>query len=119
LIQDIRKTYEQGLVDDTFMGLDEVEEDLARDRETVMAEWKEADHGLIDDVVADMSGWACFEDESAENGHDFDDDDQEFAEEYEQDEPFLRPDPKIGRNAPCPCGSGKKYKKCCLMVKGI
>lgn len=23
-----------------------------------------------------------------------------------------RPQPKIGRNAPCPCGSGKKYKKC-------
>jgi uncharacterized protein len=22
--------------------------------------------------------------------------------------------PKIGRNEPCPCGSGKKYKKCCL-----
>lgn len=21
---------------------------------------------------------------------------------------------KIGRNEPCPCGSGKKYKKCCL-----
>lgn len=25
--------------------------------------------------------------------------------------------PKIGRNAPCPCGSGKKYKKCCLVLK--
>jgi len=24
---------------------------------------------------------------------------------------------KVGRNDPCPCGSGKKYKKCC-MVKG-
>lgn len=23
-------------------------------------------------------------------------------------------DPKIGRNEPCPCGSGKKYKDCCL-----
>ncbi|REE81525.1 SEC-C motif-containing protein [Paenibacillus taihuensis] len=23
---------------------------------------------------------------------------------------------KIGRNEPCPCGSGKKYKKCCLLV---
>ena len=23
-------------------------------------------------------------------------------------------DKKIGRNEPCPCGSGKKYKKCCL-----
>jgi len=22
--------------------------------------------------------------------------------------------PKVGRNEPCPCGSGKKYKKCCL-----
>ncbi|MEN8907184.1 MAG: SEC-C metal-binding domain-containing protein [Clostridiales bacterium] len=22
--------------------------------------------------------------------------------------------PKVGRNQPCPCGSGKKYKKCCL-----
>ena len=25
-----------------------------------------------------------------------------------------RTKPKIGRNDPCPCGSGKKYKKCCL-----
>ena len=26
--------------------------------------------------------------------------------------------PKVGRNAPCPCGSGKKYKKCCLGKDG-
>lgn len=26
---------------------------------------------------------------------------------------FVRTEPKIGRNDPCPCGSGKKYKKCC------
>ncbi len=25
----------------------------------------------------------------------------------------VRPQAKVGRNAPCPCGSGKKYKKCC------
>ncbi len=25
----------------------------------------------------------------------------------------VRKDPKVGRNDPCPCGSGKKYKKCC------
>ena len=24
---------------------------------------------------------------------------------------------KIGRNDPCPCGSGKKYKQCCLLKK--
>jgi len=29
-------------------------------------------------------------------------------------EPYLNPQRKLGRNDPCPCGSGKKYKKCCL-----
>ncbi len=29
-------------------------------------------------------------------------------------QPIRRDGPKIGRNAPCPCESGKKYKKCCL-----
>lgn len=28
--------------------------------------------------------------------------------------PNIAAEPKIGRNEPCPCGSGKKYKKCCL-----
>jgi preprotein translocase subunit SecA len=28
------------------------------------------------------------------------------------DEPFVRSQPKVGRNEPCPCGSGKKYKQC-------
>ncbi len=28
--------------------------------------------------------------------------------------PFARAQPKVGRNDPCPCGSGKKYKKCCM-----
>jgi hypothetical protein len=27
--------------------------------------------------------------------------------------PFVHTTPKVGRNEPCPCGSGKKYKKCC------
>jgi uncharacterized protein len=28
--------------------------------------------------------------------------------------PVRRSEPRVGRNDPCPCGSGKKYKKCCL-----
>jgi uncharacterized protein YecA (UPF0149 family) len=27
--------------------------------------------------------------------------------------PIMRSTPKIGRNDPCPCGSQKKFKKCC------
>ena len=30
----------------------------------------------------------------------------------EEKKPFVRPDRKVGRNDPCPCGSGKKYKHC-------
>ena len=35
---------------------------------------------------------------------------------YDQPTPitYVRETPKVGRNDPCPCGSGKKYKKCCL-----
>ncbi len=31
----------------------------------------------------------------------------------EKIQPFVRKEQKVGRNDPCPCGSGKKFKKCC------
>jgi preprotein translocase subunit SecA len=33
-------------------------------------------------------------------------------EPAEAAQPFVREDKKVGRNEPCPCGSGKKYKQC-------
>lgn len=36
-----------------------------------------------------------------------------FAEADEEEDAAAPPAGKIGRNEPCPCGSGKKYKKCC------
>jgi len=33
-------------------------------------------------------------------------------EQREQHQPFVREGQKVGRNSPCPCGSGKKYKQC-------
>jgi hypothetical protein len=61
----------------------------------------------------------------------FDSDDEaffedEFYDEFGEDalpprgnlmdypDTYVRETPKVGRNDPCPCGSGKKYKKCCL-----
>jgi len=34
-------------------------------------------------------------------------------------EPIRRAEPKIGRNDPCPCGSGKKYKRCCSPLRAV
>ena len=45
-------------------------------------------------------------------------DQESAAEQPEADaeqaahKPYVRPDRKVGRNEPCPCGSGKKYKQC-------
>lgn len=45
----------------------------------------------------------------------------ELADRYGDPEGLLQParlpqsrGPKVGRNDPCPCGSGRKYKRCCL-----
>ncbi len=38
-------------------------------------------------------------------------------ESAKQQQPMKREGEKVGRNDPCPCGSGKKYKKCCGRLK--
>jgi preprotein translocase subunit SecA len=38
----------------------------------------------------------------------------EGAEAKEKLEPIRHRGSRVGRNDPCPCGSGKKYKNCCL-----
>lgn len=37
-----------------------------------------------------------------------------FERRTQGNQDFIRATPKAGRNDPCPCGSGKKYKRCCL-----
>ena len=59
-------------------------------------------------TVAEISGWAWFKDYPDDS---FFDDDFDLPDL--PDLPYLRPEPKVGRNDPCPCGSGKKFKKCC------
>jgi len=56
-----------------------------------------------------------FEDE--EEGF-FEDEDDGLVEENEEEFkpsslPVVRSQERIGRNDPCPCGSGRKFKKCC------
>lgn len=38
---------------------------------------------------------------------------EEFYKEQKRSKTVVNTEEKIGRNDPCPCGSGKKYKKCC------
>lgn len=65
-------------------------------------------------TIDELSGWYCYSEDYRQRRAEIDamDAEEEFAfgTPYIADNPFR----DIGRNDPCPCGSGKKFKKCCL-----
>ncbi len=56
------------------------------------------------DTIGTLEHWG-FGDTSDEDG---------WLTEPDNQVPYVNPMRDVGRNDPCPCGSGKKYKKCCL-----
>jgi len=87
-------------------------------RGQMIADFRES-HPPFNDVVRETGWWACF----SKDGKDLVPDGAAFnagskPPPYGEPEPYVAPTPyiappKIGRNDRCPCGSGKKYKKCC------
>ena len=76
-----------------------------------------ADRDYHDRLVRHYEMWKRVVDDPAHpdhakvrrDGHD----DPLFRPALPRKEPFRRAEPKVGSNEPCPCGSGKKYKRCC------
>jgi hypothetical protein len=105
LLDDIERAYEEGLVDPGFIGFDHVKRDLAMGKDQALAGLADSSHNrLVDDTVAEMGWWYCFQPSAPVN--------PEPAPSWVPS-PIENTRPKTGRNEPCPCGSGKKYKKCC------
>ena len=122
LMEDIKRAFEEDLVDINHINMDDVQGILAEGQHTVIAELSgNSHHALVDDIVKEMAWWHCF---AADPIHDeaasppaanfrFN---QQLKQAVAQRTPVTqikRAAPKVGRNEPCPCGSGKKYKKCC------
>jgi hypothetical protein len=104
LMDDIERAYEDGLVDYSYIRMDHVRMALAEGEEKILQRSRQFRADLIHDTVAEMNWWACFKDKTDTR-----------TNEYPQTAtPSTVKKKKIGRNDPCPCGSGKKYKKCCL-----
>ncbi len=63
-----------------------------------------------------IGGYAADDEDDWEDEEDEEDDEDDWGDD---DSPLVlhptlrREGPKVGRNAPCPCGSGKKHKNCC------
>jgi hypothetical protein len=113
LLGDIERAYEEGLVDASFICFEDVQRTLALGKDQALARLADSPHRrLVEDAAAEMERWACFGDDDASEA-------TGAAQSTAMPAPvqvFLQTasaKPKIGRNEPCPCGSGKKYKKCC------
>jgi preprotein translocase subunit SecA len=113
LLADIEQAYEEGLVDPRCIGIEDVERDLAMGKEHILARLADDPHlHLVEDTEEEMGWWSCFQHERPA-----------WVKTAAEASPKAEPEPaapqikntkpKTGRNEPCPCGSGKKYKKCC------
>jgi hypothetical protein len=82
------------------------------------------EYTLFGDTIEELSGWYSFRPKPAENDDstiDGDDgggsstiDDDNKSGWYGFQTPVVNPFKHVGRDDPCPCGSGRKFKKCCL-----
>jgi hypothetical protein len=103
---ELRRAYDEGLIDPHQIPPDELDEVEAAPPGAFLEDFR-TQYPPIDDVTEAISWW----------GYPHDQDEDEDAD-GEQDafgpavETYRAP-VKVGRNEPCPCGSGKKYKKCC------
>jgi hypothetical protein len=115
LLDEVRQAYANRLVDDTVADLEGIERDIAAPEPG-----RHDRQHLITDAIAEMEWWTSFhpEDSWSEKLPRLETPEPPpaipapFASSYVAPQPIVR-QPKIGRNDPCPCGSGKKYKKCC------
>ena len=130
LLPEVRQAFAEGLVDETIIGLGDIDSSEPRQPRSYphpsaeeRLRWFKERNAPID-AINECSAWICFQDENEdselpEEEERFDwearsDDTSALYESplYTPPQPYIAP-PRIGRNAPCPCGSGKKYKKCC------
>lgn len=120
----IAQAYADELIDLDMIAPQEVAECLGYKKEEVLARLvNNPQYTLVTDVVQAVRWW--HERHSFEEGGDsepnFYDSDEPWSLDPEWafpasefgEEPIPGTEPKVGRNDPCPCGSGKKYKKCC------
>jgi hypothetical protein len=111
VVGEIRQAYEDELVEPFFIRWEDVEEALARGKEAAIEELK-GRYSLITDVADELGWWACFREDAWNVGRRK----ARFSVpplSLGTPKPIPQPRPKVGRNDPCPCGSGKKFKKCC------
>jgi len=79
--------------------------------------FEDAHVGYIEDVAEALMCFDYDDDDDEMAGEQPDDVEPFFSNPWTRQEPTINPLRDVGRNDPCPCGSGLKAKKCCLAGK--
>ena len=113
--EEIQEAFKAGLVEKLFIHMRDIDEQMSRGREAAL-EALAREYPPIEDTVENLRTWACYCPR------------EERSTSARIILPPVPPPPlntdaslaerslprrRIGRNDPCPCGSGKKFKKCC------
>src|SRR3954468_16581455 len=113
----VRQAFGRGLIDPMVMGYDDFRRDLERTRADParMAGFEYDRIGPLEDAIGELSGWYAFSDAAQEDQDRWATSSEDAGLAFaDTPQPFVDPCKGVGRNDPCPCGSGKKFKKCCL-----
>lgn len=121
---EIQEAFRRDLVDRAMVGPKTVERSIEEGEAWFQRSVRHRRPAGIEDTVAELRRWACFQDPDSRPSDSRVPAAAMFVEDDADIDPALvgpdRYDPlvpkvarRVGRNEPCPCGSGKKYKKCC------
>ncbi|MBK9441653.1 MAG: DUF1186 domain-containing protein [Comamonadaceae bacterium] len=118
----VERWYDAGLINRSWLSREDFNTRLANSYEATRAQQLARDQGYVTNVKTEIGGWSGFHERvspvAAES--DLGSPASELTRPLPPKswsptpvETFVRETPKVGRNDLCPCGSGKKYKKCC------
>jgi hypothetical protein len=101
----VKAAFDDGRIDEVWLDYEDFEEDLTNSDGDA---WPDEPFG---NVAEEFAGWPLWQPRDQTNVAD---DELELPTSYSIGAPVKNPFRNVGRNDPCPCGSGKKYKACCL-----
>jgi hypothetical protein len=125
-MDEIRDAYRRDLVNRVIVGPSTVERSIAEGDARFRRELEHCRATGVHDTVEELSRWAAFRQDDELSDYRFEvpaefwtTNDRDIFSAAVREENAGEPltirntGPKVGRNDPCPCGSGKKFKKCC------
>lgn len=113
LTEKINKCFDSNIIDTMFIDKKELAEYFSKTEEEILRKLQQNRFLNFVDDLRDHIEWLFRKENEEIDDESFDFSTYNDNDDDELESPFVNPKSKIGRNAPCPCGSGKKYKKCC------